>query len=118
MPVYFNNKAVFTREDLLHILIKMGKTAKSHLGDIINNTSVTMPAYFNNFQHPAIKNASLITDFNIFYILNKLNIIMIVHDFKLNLASYTTSLPALQISKDKLSTVMNSNLERAYKLAN
>ncbi|QVM06384.1 Heat shock cognate 71 kDa protein, partial [Coccidioides posadasii str. Silveira] len=61
----------------------MGETAKSHLGDTINNAGMTMPVYFNNFQYQAIKNASLITDFNIFYTLNKLNITMIVHDFEL-----------------------------------
>ncbi|EAS28530.3 heat shock protein 70 [Coccidioides immitis RS] len=118
VPVYFNNKAVSAGEDLLHALIKMGETADSHLDGIINNAGMTVPAYFNNFQCQAIKNISLITDFNIFYTLNKLNVIMIVHDFELNLASYATSLLALQISKDKLSTAMNSNLEKAYKLAN
>ncbi|KJF59928.1 uncharacterized protein CIMG_10353 [Coccidioides immitis RS] len=63
----------------------MGKTAESHLGGTINNAGITMPAYFNNSQHQATKNASFITDFNIFYILNKLNIIMIMHDFRLNI---------------------------------
>ncbi|EAS33278.3 uncharacterized protein CIMG_13353 [Coccidioides immitis RS] len=85
MPVYFNNKAVSTGRDLLHTLIKMGETAKSHLDGIINNAGIIMPVYFNNFQHQATKNASLITDFNIFYTLNKLNIIIIMHDFELNL---------------------------------
>ncbi|KJF60385.1 uncharacterized protein CIMG_12909 [Coccidioides immitis RS] len=63
----------------------MKKMAESHLDGIINNTGMTMPAYFNNFQCQVIKNASLITDFNIFYVLNKLNVIIIVHDFKLNI---------------------------------
>ncbi|KMU92649.1 hypothetical protein CIHG_10479 [Coccidioides immitis H538.4] len=54
---------------------------------VINNAGMIMQAYFNNFQCQAIKNASLITDFNIFYILNKLNVTMIVHDFELKLVA-------------------------------
>ncbi|KMU73045.1 Hsp70 [Coccidioides immitis RMSCC 3703] len=48
MPVYFNNKAVSAREDLLHVLIKMGETADSYLDGTVNNAGVTVPVYFNN----------------------------------------------------------------------
>nr|KMM71559.1 hypothetical protein CPAG_07866 [Coccidioides posadasii RMSCC 3488] len=67
------------------ILIKIGETAKSHLDSIVNNTGMTVPAYFNNSQCQAIKNASLIANFNIFYTLNKLNITIIIYDFELNM---------------------------------
>ncbi|KMP05359.1 heat shock protein 70 [Coccidioides immitis RMSCC 2394] len=87
--------------------------AESHLDGTVNNAGMTVPVYFNNFQCQATKNASLIADFNIFYILNKLNVTMIVHDFELNLASYSTSLPALQISKDN--TVPTSVLTASSK---
>ncbi|KMU92513.1 heat shock 70kDa protein 8 isoform 2 variant [Coccidioides immitis H538.4] len=59
--------------------------AESHLDGTVNNAGMTVPVYFNNFQCQATKNASLIADFNIFYILNKLNVTMIVHDFELNI---------------------------------
>ncbi|EAS34163.3 uncharacterized protein CIMG_13433 [Coccidioides immitis RS] len=69
------------------VLTKMGKMAESHLDGTVNNAGMTVPVYFNNFQCQATKNASLIADFNIFYILNKLNVTMIVHDFELNFYS-------------------------------
>ncbi|EER24812.1 hypothetical protein CPC735_001570 [Coccidioides posadasii C735 delta SOWgp] len=48
MPAYFNNKAVSTGEDLLHVLIKMRETADSYLDGTVNNADVTVPVYFNN----------------------------------------------------------------------
>ena len=39
------------------VLLKMKETAESYLGGTINNTVVTVPAYFNNSQRQAtIKN--------------------------------------------------------------
>ena len=53
------------------VLLKMKETAESYLGTTCNNAVVTMPAYFNDSQRQATKDAGTISDMNVLHIINK-----------------------------------------------
>ncbi|KAJ7752780.1 heat shock protein 70 family, partial [Mycena maculata] len=58
-------------KDLILVLLNMKETAKSYLGTTMNNTIVTIPAYFNDSQGQATKDAGTISGMNTLCILNK-----------------------------------------------
>ncbi|KAK6083597.1 hsp70-like protein [Seiridium cupressi] len=62
----------FTPEEISSmILIKMRETAESYLGGTVNNAVITVPAYFNDSQRQATKDAGLISGLNVLRIINE-----------------------------------------------
>jgi len=62
----------FTPEEISSmILTKMRETAETYLGKTCNNAVVTVPAYFNDSQRQATKDAGLIAGLNVLRIINE-----------------------------------------------
>jgi L1 cell adhesion molecule like protein len=53
------------------VLVKMKETAEAFLGQDITNAVVTVPAYFNDSQRQATKDAGVISGLNILRIINE-----------------------------------------------
>jgi molecular chaperone DnaK (HSP70) len=53
------------------VLLKMKETAEAYLGSTINNAVVTVPAYFNDSQRQATRDAGTISGTNVLRIINE-----------------------------------------------
>ncbi|ODQ80026.1 hypothetical protein BABINDRAFT_36047 [Babjeviella inositovora NRRL Y-12698] len=63
---------VFSPEEISSmILIKMKETAENFLGVPVNDAVITVPAYFNDSQRQATKDAGLISGLNVLRIINE-----------------------------------------------
>lgn len=69
---YKNQKKRFTPEEISSmILTKMKETAEMYLGGTVKDAVITVPAYFNDSQRQATKDAGVIAALNVLRIINE-----------------------------------------------
>ncbi|CAF0831839.1 unnamed protein product [Adineta steineri] len=69
---YKNETKSFTPEEISSmVLTKMKETAEAYLGKTIKDAVVTVPAYFNDSQRQATKDAGMIAGLNVLRIINE-----------------------------------------------
>ncbi|ORX63712.1 hsp71-like protein [Basidiobolus meristosporus CBS 931.73] len=69
---YKGESKTFTPEEISSmILLKMRETAEAYLGGEVKNAVVTVPAYFNDSQRQATKDAGAIAGMNVLRIINE-----------------------------------------------
>jgi len=69
---YKNEEKLFTPEEISSmVLTKMKETAEQYLGHTVKDAVVTVPAYFNDSQRQATKDAGVISGLNVLRIINE-----------------------------------------------
>jgi L1 cell adhesion molecule like protein len=69
---YKNNEKMFTPEEISSmVLTNMKETAEAYLGTKVSNAVITVPAYFNDSQRQATKDAGAIAGLNVLRIVNE-----------------------------------------------
>ena len=69
---YLNEEKSFHPEEIsAMILTKMKETAESYLGEKVTDAVITVPAYFNDSQRQATKDAGIIAGLNVLRIINE-----------------------------------------------
>merc|ERR1719434_613460 len=77
---YKGEKKQFQPEQISSmILVKMKETAEAFLGKTVANAVVTVPAYFNDGQRQATKDAGAIAGLNVLRIINEPTAAAIAH---------------------------------------
>jgi len=69
---YMGESKTFTPEEVSSmVLVKMRETAEAYLGTTIKDAVITVPAYFNDSQRQATKDAGAISGMNVLRIINE-----------------------------------------------
>uniref|UniRef100_A0A6C0KFS3 Chaperone n=1 Tax=viral metagenome TaxID=1070528 RepID=A0A6C0KFS3_9ZZZZ len=69
---YKNEEKTFSPEEVSSmVLTKMKEIAENYLGEKVTNAVITVPAYFNDSQRQATKDAGLIAGLNVMRIINE-----------------------------------------------
>merc|ERR1712203_880306 len=69
---YKNEEKTFTPEEISSmVLVKMKETAEAYLGTEVKEAVITVPAYFNDSQRQATKDAGVIAGLNVLRIINE-----------------------------------------------
>nr|WHP37884.1 heat shock cognate 70 kDa protein [Dianthus spiculifolius] len=69
---YRDEEKHFSPEEISSmILVKMKETAEAYLGSTVKNAVITVPAYFNDSQRQATKDAGMIAGLNVLRIINE-----------------------------------------------
>lgn len=69
---YKGEEKEFTSEEIsAMVLTKMKQTAETYLGQEVKNAVITVPAYFNDAQRQATKDAGMIAGLNVLRIINE-----------------------------------------------
>jgi len=69
---YQNEEKTFTPEEISSmVLTKMKETAEAYLGSTVTEAVITVPAYFNDSQRQATKDAGVIAGLNVLRIINE-----------------------------------------------
>ncbi|KAK2416954.1 heat shock cognate 70 kDa protein [Trifolium repens] len=69
---YNDEEKHFAAEEISSmVLTKMREIAEAYLGSTVNDVVITVPAYFNNSQRQATRDAGVIAGFNVMRILNE-----------------------------------------------
>ena len=69
---YLGEEKTFTPEEISSmILVKMRETAEAYLGEKVTDAVITVPAYFNDSQRQATKDAGAIAGLNVLRIINE-----------------------------------------------
>ena len=69
---YKNELKTFKPEEISSmVLTKMKEIAEAYMGEVIQNAVITVPAYFNDAQRQATKDAGLIAGLNVLRIINE-----------------------------------------------
>ena len=75
------------------VLTKMRETAEAYLGKTVNNAVITVPAYFNDSQRQATKDAGTISGMNVLRIINEPTAAAIAYGLDKKVRSPHTNLP-------------------------
>ncbi|KAF8896140.1 heat shock protein 70 family [Infundibulicybe gibba] len=78
---YHGEQKEFSPEISSMILLKMKETAEGYLGITVNNAIITVPAYFNDSQRQATKDAGTIAGINVLRIINEPTAAAIAYGF-------------------------------------